>query len=528
MVIIIIAGAVWYSYYSKAFTHLFLNDAMDYASIGRNIARGDGFVSSYITPLGLANKGGLPHPDLWRAPLWPAALGLFIRLFGATDQAIAIGTGSFFITGALMVFLLGRELFDGQVALIAALIYIFSAQNLLNSISGMSETVSVFMMVLAVYLMIAPKLQNIWGDLLAGAVLGLFYLTRYNALLFIPFFVLFLWYRRRQSGRDMGFRPWAARRISGIWPIITCLLAFALVISPWLIRNYVLMGSPLFSLQKFEPAMFTASYPGYSMYMALERINVIDFLKVHPQQVWAKVASGWSEFRTGLLSPAVTGVSPYLFWMFLISLFIPFGRGWKNNQRGVRPLLVACFTAQLIALLVVHFIYRLFFIFMPFYIIFGTAAMVWLLRAAAGRLPVRKNAFVGLFSILLAGVFIATNLPSWNPVKSEEMPIIGLRQSVKAVTDMSTRKSLIISNDGHLLAWYGDRYAAKLPYRVDMLPEMEKLAPLKIIYLSPRISWNLPEADKSWAKLFWERPKEIYGFKLAMVFPDKSVVYRKN
>ncbi|MCL4439103.1 MAG: glycosyltransferase family 39 protein, partial [Firmicutes bacterium] len=279
LVIIIIAGAVWYSYYSKAFTHLFLNDAMDYASIGRNFARGDGLVSSYITPLGLVNKGGLPHPDLWRAPLWPAVLGLFIRLFGATEQAIAIGSGSFFIAGAGMVFLLAKDLFNRQVALISALLYILSAQNLLNSISGMTETISAFMMVLTVYLIVAPKLQNIWGDILAGVVLGLFYLTRYNAILFLPFFALFLWYRRFQSSRDTGFRANEARRVPGIWPVIRYLLAFALVISPWLIRNYLLMGSPLFSLQKYEPAMFTASYPGYSMYMTLHKIDVIGFLQ---------------------------------------------------------------------------------------------------------------------------------------------------------------------------------------------------------------------------------------------------------
>jgi hypothetical protein len=57
---------------------------------------------------------------------------------------------------------------------------------------------------------------------------------------------------------------------------------------------------------------------------------------------------------------------------------------------------------------------------------------------------------------------------------------------------------------------------------------MEKLAPLKFIYLSSRISWNIPEAHESWGKLFWSKPKEIYGFSLARVFPDGSVIYRKD
>jgi len=93
---------------------------------------------------------------------------------------------------------------------------------------------------------------------------------------------------------------------------------------------------------------------------------------------------------------------------------------------------------------------------------------------------------------------------------------------------MSARDSVILSNDGHLLAWYGDRYAAKLPYTVDMVREMEKLAPVKLIYLSSRISWNIPEADESWGKLYWSKPQEVHGFKQVRVFQDGSVIYRKD
>jgi len=550
IIVLITAAVMWYVYYSSTFTFLALNDAMDYASIGRNVARGDGFVSSYITPLGLANKEGLPHPDLWRAPLWPAALGLFIRVLGATDQAVAVATGSFFIAGAVIVCLLGTEMFGRLVGFVSALVYIFSAQNLVYSTSGMTETMALFVFLLAVYLAVARWARNPLGDILAGAAMGLFYLTRYNALLFVPLFGLFLWYRRRteESGEWFGSWQFKFKRSRGLWTVVRFLAAFLIIISPWLVRNYLLMGSPLFSLQKFEPAMFTAAYPGYSMYMMLEKINIIDFVKNHPQEVWAKVLAGWNEFREGFFRPEMSGISPYLLGFFLISLVIPFkygpafgsaqssafgtaygpANGAVNTHRGVRVLLAACFIIQLAALLVIHFISRLFFMFMPFYIIFATAAVVWALSFIAARLPVKKNGFIAVFTILIMGFFAVTNLPLWSPIKTADTPITGLRDSVKAITDMSSREQLIISNDGHLLAWYGDRYAAKLPYRVDMIPEMEELAPLKLIYLSSRVSWNIPEADDSWRELFWSKPREIYGFKQARVFPDGSVIYRKD
>lgn len=536
LMVLIAAGALWFTYYNLTFRHLLLNDAMDYASIGRNFIRGDGFISSYITPLGLANHKGLPHPDLWRAPLWPMLLGVFIRLFGASDQTVAIATGSVFIAGAGLMFLLGEALFDRKIALMSALIYMLSAQNLVNSTSGMTETLSAFLMMLAVYVIVAPWAQNAWGDVAAGAVMGFFYLARYNALLFLPLFIVFTWYRRK-SQKSRGF---AAGHGSGgagfVLTAVRFLAGFLIIVSPWLVRNFILMGSPMFSLQKYEPAMFTTVYPGYSLYMMMTKVNAAEFLMNHPQEIWGKVVTGWAAFRADLFNPAMTGVNKYLFWLFLASLVIPFNyrgpgqfrhRTVSYRHQGVRPLILLCFLGQLAALLVIHFIYRLFYVFVPFYIIFGSAALVWLVRELADRLQLKKGVF-SLVTVAAVLVFIiGTNLPSFSPLAEDKMPITGLRDSVKAVTDLSTRKDLIISNDGHLLAWYGDRYAAKLPYSVDMIPEMEKLAPLKFIYLSSRISWNIPEADKSWGKLFWTRPQQIYDFRRVQVFPDGSVLYRK-
>jgi 4-amino-4-deoxy-L-arabinose transferase-like glycosyltransferase len=512
LIIVLLVSGVWYTYYKISFTHLFLNDAMDYASIGRNLARGDGFISSYITPLSLVNKPEVPHPDLWRAPLWPLVLAVFIKLLGATDQAVAIATGFFYIAGAGLIYLVGRELFGQLVGVVSAVVYIFSAQNLVNSVSGMTETISVFMILLAIYLAIAPFTRSVWGDFIAGAGLGLFYLTRYNALLFVPFFIIFVCWRRNFAVSS-GIRY---------------LTGFVSVVSPWLIRNYLLMGSPLFSLQKYEPVMFTATYPGYSFYTMLDKINVVQFIKAHPEQIMQKIISGWAEFYAGILGPEFTGISPWLFTLFLLSFLLPLGQMLKYKRLELRPLLAVCFAVQLIALLAIHFIYRLFFIFMPFYIIFGVAAMVWILIKIADYLPVRKNGFVSVFLLILTGVFVFSNLPVFAPLPKEEMPIIALRESVKAVTDISTRDGLILSNDGHLLAWYGDRYAAKLPYKVDMIPEIEKLAPVKLIYLSSRINWNTPESDKSWKEVFWAKKKQVYGFKIIKTFPDGSVIYRKE
>jgi len=503
VVLILVGAAVWYSFYSSTFVALAHNDAMDYASMARNVARGEGFISSYITPLGLAHKG-LPHPDLWRAPAWPAVLAVFIGILGATDQAVAIASGFFYLAAVPLIFLLARYWFGNTVGAAAVLIYIFSAQNLNFSTSGLTEPVALFMMVLVVYILTIPRFRNPPGDIVLGLAAGVFYLARYNALLFVPA-IAFYW--------------WRIRKPAGIRAVIRFGAAFFLTILPWAWRNYSLTGSPLFSLQKYEPVMFTKTFPGYSLYMMLEKVDVPGFLRSHWPEIWAKIQENWHEFISHLFDPAFTGVSAVLFGLFLLALLFPF----NERQRGVRPFLLICFGIQLAALMVIHYIPRLFFMFMPFYAIYGAAAAAWLLAKI-----IRNRTLLAGAVLALTVFFIFGNLPDWREPNVREPAIKTYGGSIKEVMFRMRRGELVISNDGHLLAWYGDRYAAKLPYRTDMLPQIEKLAPVKMIYLSGRMNWNLPEADDSWRRVFWGRSPELYNFRLIKTFSDGSLIYVKK
>lgn len=501
--LLLIGAVVWYSFYAQTFVALTHNDAMDYASMARNVARGDGLISSYITPLGLAHKG-LPHPDLWRAPAWPVVLAVFIKILGAIDQAVAIASGFFYLAAVPLVFLLAYYWFGSVTAIASTLVYIFSAQNLQFSLSGLTEPMALFLLVLVVCLLTLPRFRKGWGDFALGMAVGVFYLARYNALLFLPVIAIYWWWLRRPAGVKAVARYGAA---------------FLLTILPWMWRNYILMASPLFSLQKYEPVMFTDTYPGYSLYMRLEKVDVIRFMSSHWPEMWRKVLENWHEFISHLFEPGFTGVSVVLFGLFLIALVIPF----NERQRGVRPFLLTCFGLQLAALMVIHYIPRLFFMFMPFYVIYGVAASVWLLAKIT-----RKRTPAAVVLLALTFFFVFNNLPDWRQPNVQKPLIKDYASSIKGVMSQAQKKELIISNDGHLLAWYGDRYAAKLPYRVDMVPELEKLAPVKMIYLSGRMSWNLPEADDSWRRVFWGKPARLYGFRLSSQFPDGSVIYIKN
>ena len=420
LLLLLVAGfalGYWHAFYKATFHGLFINDAWDYASMARNIALGRGVLSEYLTPLGLAHLG-VPQPDLWRAPLWPVLLAVFQKIFGFKDEASALAGGVCFGVGACLVFLLGRRWFNLPVAIAATLLYIFSSQLLIFSISGLTEPLAVLLMLAWFYLLTGPCPDTWWQPLLAGAAGGLFYLARYNAGLFFLPALIYIWWRpalKRKLGAPCGGGAFntpldfnlrdredvSAPCRAGAWgstanesgnrplarlirPAVLFGLGILLVTGPWLVRNYTLTGSPFFTLQKYEPAMFTATYPQYSLYMLPERIDVTRFIIDHPPEMAAKVAAAWTEYRHDFFTPQFSGVALGVMVLFLLSLLLPLGL-WFPSQRGVRPLLAACYLLQLVVLLPLHYIDRLFIIFAPLFMLYA-AAGVWALGrlAAAG------------------------------------------------------------------------------------------------------------------------------------------------
>ncbi len=495
-------AAVWYLYYDNYFTGLLLNDAMDYAGIARNVARGQGFISQYVTPLSLAHHG-VPQPDMWRAPLWPLFLAGFQLLFGFTDEASAIGTGFFFIAASPLVFLLARQWFGSLVAAGSVLVYTLTPELLRFSISGMTEPLAVFMMALTVLLVSAPGLKNRPGDWLAGLALGLFYLARYNALVFLPLFLLYRWLYRGE----------------GFLPPLRMLVGFIVAALPWMARNTCIFGSPLFSLQKYEPVMFTSAFPDYSLYLRPIQFSVPEFIIDRPELLAEKVMAGWADFSGSFLSPEINGVTAAIFIIFLAALFLPMTPG----AAGIRPLLAACYLAQLGALLVIHFIPRLFLVFAPFYIIFSLGALY-----ALPGLASRNSEFRRLSGLLTAAAVILlshSNYTDAAPPKKTAPEWLPYKEAINQLANAAPPNKVVVTNEGHFVSWYGDRYACKIPYSVDMVPEIKKRADVGALFISERILWATPEADRSWKHLWYRRPAELDGLGLAKSIPEGWFYY---
>jgi len=172
-------------------------------------------------------------PDRMRQPLYPLFLAGVYRLFGTDNYfvyaiQVVIGTATVFLTWHLARRLGAR----GATALLAA--FILACYPPFLRLSGMilTESVSTLLWVLTGCLFVSSATQPRLGSHLAlGAAVGIHTLCRAaTALLPIPL-VLYFWH------------VWRSTRSAVVAGAIVA-TAFAVVVMPWGVRNYVTLGSP--------------------------------------------------------------------------------------------------------------------------------------------------------------------------------------------------------------------------------------------------------------------------------------------
>ena len=233
------------------------------AVVGRQVAAGEGFTTLVRYPQTLATlsaRGGKPDfsrawPELYQPPLYSALIGGAVSVLPAKLRHVLFekapvppdGFGGDYLLlvlniallwlAAWMTFLLGQRLFDATVGLIASL-------GLLASATIWTQTVAVngtpLMMVLLLGLFHVLAIgessstagKPVWRWMLvSGIVCGLMFLGDYPAgFVVLPVLAY------------AGLRYKGAVRLLAILGVLG---GFALVVSPWIVRNVGLTGNPL-------------------------------------------------------------------------------------------------------------------------------------------------------------------------------------------------------------------------------------------------------------------------------------------
>lgn len=256
----------------KDFYH---NDGYEYMELSRQLAAGNGFSLSYYRwhePVPPGAEPGELHTDLARTPLFPLlGAGLFFLPFDTTGSAKVVSL-LLALLAVYCVFLLGREAAGNTCALWSALLFSFYPYALYYTISWSTENLFLICLALAFLFLLKACRGSFGGFWLSGLFLGLAALTRPTAILLPVVFLGVLWLRFMVFGAENFpaltfwklYRPLPA----GLWKhALLFVLAFALVMLPWMVRNKLAGG-------RWNP---TTYYSGYVFWLSFSEIMVVTY-----------------------------------------------------------------------------------------------------------------------------------------------------------------------------------------------------------------------------------------------------------
>jgi 4-amino-4-deoxy-L-arabinose transferase-like glycosyltransferase len=277
-------------------------------SIARSIALGHGFSS----PLGVETG-----PTAWLTPVYPYLLAAVFKVFGvfspASNLVILTLNCVFSAFTCLPLYLVGRRVFEPWVGVGAAWIWAVMPRSIYFSTNWVWDT-SLCAMLMAVLVLITLKMGVSRGTLAwigYGALWALTLLTNPAFVTLVPFFLLWLALYRRNRG-NAWMRPLALATVT-----------LAVGVSPWLVRNYLVLGKFVpfrsnFGLELFlgnNPAVVNAwswwLHPndnaeeraqfqqlGELQYMAAKQHEAVQYMRTHAGEVlwlnWDRFTQTWA------------------------------------------------------------------------------------------------------------------------------------------------------------------------------------------------------------------------------------------
>jgi hypothetical protein len=519
-------------------------EAMETAQLARNLAEGRGYTTHAIMPITVrylqerAVARGRPDPDVLRrpvpdlqhAPVYPVLLaavfkvlprtlrsGLPANVYQLRPWAELVITAFNFLwlgLGAALLYRLGRRMFDAAVGGFAAAVYA-GAEFYWRAASNGLHTPFLICLLLLLWEVLTrlaevepPATTPVPGALpvparlwrlaaLAGTLLGLACLTRYAAgWLLVPVLVYVGWSCARR---------WLAGGV--------LLLAFLLVVAPWLARNYHLGGHLFGTAGAAAQADTVTNFPDFK----LERLLKAPEERVDFTGYRVKFANNAAEIlREGV--PRLGG--SWLTFLFFAGLLLPF------QNRGLRQL--RWFTLLALAtLFVVEASGRTFLgrivgpvnsenqlaLLAPLFFLFGAAFLFSLIESTNFGHDLFRPLTVGAAWAVCCLPLLTALLPP------RTYPLVDpfyRPDTVRGLAQYVGPDELMLSDVPWAVAWYGERPCLGTPYRVqspkgdDFFAVHDFMRPIAALYLSPYVTeaplrlLATKRQDHEWGWLYFE------------------------
>lgn len=490
----------------RCFKNFATQEAMDSAQLARNISQGKGYTTQFVRPLSIHllrehRKDQDPllktdHPDLANPPVYPSVLAGLLRvapvdyeippkkmfLTYEPERWIAALNQILFFCAALLVFKLAAKLFDRPVAWISVAIFIGAELLWRFSVSGLS-TMLLMVTVLGITWCLVqidhwqheefPPLQKILGlSVVTGVLTGLAALTRYSFLwLIIPALLFTALFHVR-------FRAKAS---------VLLLAGFLVVFTPWIVRNFVVSGTP-FGTSSYVVCEQTGAFPEDTLQRSLNPQS--NFEKLTLNNFGRKfLVNIRGIFQNELPKLGGSWVTAF----FLASLLLPFRNKSLSNLRIFLLAALALFVVvQAGGRTALSDAYpevnseNLLVIFAPLVFIYGVAFYFTLLDQLDFSIPGLRPAVTSLFVVLGCMPLIFSVLPPRSYAYAYPPYYPGL---IQQCSHWMKEKELVMSDLPASVAWYGQRQCIQLTldYDKEFYSINDDLKPIQAVYLSPNI-----------------------------------------
>ncbi len=346
---------------------LLAGDAPEYNTEGKFIAAGHWFWS--MAPYGIA------HASAWKAPLYPAFLGVLYAILGShyvrveVVQALVLAPLTVLLSWWLARGVFGRRAGVATALIVAVYPNIWQWDGLLYS-----ESIAI-PLTLAALILCLERPATIRRAALAGALVGLNLLARPSSILLIAG-VAVAWLA------SAGWRRGAGLAAVGV-------LVAVLVVAPWTVRNAVVLhgflpisiqdaaGFGTFNSQAASDPVFPYAWrlsvpqaerildprrplPDITMHAKLEHL-ITTYIKQHPASLveaffWNGLTRTWDVRRPSHIldephfegrSRALSAVGMVMWWIILVLALSGLWR-WRRRRSFVLPVLALALAASIV------------------------------------------------------------------------------------------------------------------------------------------------------------------------------------
>lgn len=499
------------------FQGLLDEDAFDSAQVARNYVEQGELLTRCVRPLSIwlvaahsptGDAAVMHHPDLAHPPLWPLILAGVYRVTGIPttgqpttayvngwDYVPVVASHMFTVLATLLVWLIGRKLFDHRVGMLAAISFLVSGDIWRQSLLGAEWSAALFFVLGAFYTAIlaadlppgiGPQDEQgaAWRWLVPLVISALFttaaFLTRYAAGFAAVAIFLFLGASRRR-------RSWSKGSVY--------LLLAALPVIPWVVRNVRLSGHT-FGLTLHDLLSDSYLFPADALMRSISPTMPDALTAVYAVQL--KVMANLREFVTQGFGLAGVGILLALFGAMYFHRFVrPATRTLRwclLPAMALTILAAAAFGAKSLRAMLFYW---------PLIMVFGWAFLLVLLDRRQFELRFLPAGVLTLVMFLSAFPLLLQVLPPRTglPYPPYFHRYIGLTVAMLEPDECLT------TDIPWATAWYGNRTSVLLPRTLDGFYEIHNQhQPLAMAY------FTTVTRDKPWVRGLSDRTAPEYSW----------------